>query len=148
VLISPQRATSMSASKFSTEWLTFLATGGNLPSMSDPAAELDGVFSALADPTRRAILTDLAGGARTVGELAAPHVISLAAISKHLRILTKAGLVTQTRAGRSTTCRIEPDALRGAGVWLQGLGGFDAEDYDALEALIDRALAHAAEDLD
>jgi len=99
-------------------------------------SDLDLVFAALADPTRRAILTALLDDDRTVGELAAPHAMSLAAISKHLQILTRAGLVRQTRAGRSTTCRLEPDALRGVGIWMQGLGGFDPEDYDALEALL------------
>lgn len=116
--------------------------------MSDEGAQLDRVFAALADPTRRALLSGLLGGARTVGALAGPHAMSLAAVSKHLQILTKAGLVAQTRAGRSTTCRLEPDALRGAGIWLQGLGGFDPEDYDRLEALIDRALAEGAGEAD
>lgn len=99
-------------------------------------SDLDLVFAALADPTRRAILTALLGGDRRVGDLAAPHAMSLAAISKHLQILARAGLVTQTRAGRGTTCRLEPDGLRGAGLWLQGMGAFDPEDYDALEALL------------
>ena len=104
-------------------------------------SELDVVFAALADPTRRAILTDLLGGDRTVGEIAAPHAMSLAAISKHLQILGRAGLVTQRRVGRTTTCRLEPDGLRGAGLWMQGMGGFAPEDYDALEALIATAFA-------
>ena len=72
--------------------------------------------------------------------------MSLAAISKHLGILARAGLVTQTRAGRVVTCRLEPDALRAAGIWLQGVGGFDPEDYDALERLLDAALADPAPD--
>jgi DNA-binding transcriptional ArsR family regulator len=109
--------------------------------MTADETHLDAVFAALADPTRRAILSALLDGDRTVGELASPHAMSLAAISKHLQILARAGLVTQIRAGRTTTCRLEPDALRGAGVWMQGMGGFDVEDYDALEALIDAALA-------
>lgn len=109
--------------------------------MTADEAHLDAVFAALADPTRRAILSALLDGDRTVGELASPHAMSLAAISKHLQILARAGLVIQIRAGRTTTCRLEPDALRGAGVWMQGMGGFDVEDYDALEALIDAALA-------
>lgn len=108
--------------------------------MARDAPDLDLVFAALADPTRRAIVTDLLSGARTVGELAAPHAMSLAAISKHLAILTRAGLVAQTRTGRTTSCRIEPDALRGAGLWMQGMGGFDPEDYDALEALLGQVL--------
>jgi len=101
---------------------------------------LDQIFAALADPTRRAILTLLMAGDRTVGELAQPHAMSLAAISKHIHILAAAGLVRQEKAGRVVTCRILPDGLRAAGIWLQGVGGFDAEDYDALERLVSGAL--------
>jgi DNA-binding transcriptional ArsR family regulator len=103
--------------------------------------DLDAVFAALADPTRRAIVTGLLAGERTVGELAAPYAMSLAAVSKHVGVLARAGLVSQVRCGRVTTCRLEPDGLRGAGIWLQGLGGFDPEDYDRLEALLTAALA-------
>lgn len=102
--------------------------------------DLDLVFAALADPTRRAILTALLEGERTVGELAGPHEMSLAAVSKHLQILARAGLVVQAREGRTTACRLEPDGLRAAGLWMQGMGGFSPEDYDALEALIAGAL--------
>ena len=105
--------------------------------------DLDAVFAALADPTRRAILSGLLGGARTVGELAAPHAMSLAAVSKHVQVLARAGLVTQERAGRAVTCRLEPDALRAAGIWMQGLGGFDPEDLDALERLVEAVLVAA-----
>ncbi|HVH03403.1 MAG TPA: metalloregulator ArsR/SmtB family transcription factor [Amaricoccus sp.] len=98
--------------------------------------DLDLIFAALADPTRRAILTALLAGDRTVGALANPHAMSLTAISKHLHILAGAGLVRQTRSGRVVVCRLLPDGLRVAGIWLQGVGGFDAEDYDALEALL------------
>lgn len=101
------------------------------------------IFAALADPTRRAILTFLLAGERAVGEIAAPHAMSLAAVSKHLHVLVRAGLVTQTRVGRGVACRLEPDGLRAAGLWMQGLGGFDPEDYDALEALIDAAFGAA-----
>jgi len=114
--------------------------------MTPDGPDLDAVFAALADPTRRAILTGLLDGDRTVTDLAAPHAMSLAAISKHLQILTRAGLVAQTRAGRTTACRLEPDGLRAAGLWMQGMGGFAPEDYDALEALIDAALGGEDED--
>jgi DNA-binding transcriptional ArsR family regulator len=103
--------------------------------------DLDLIFAALSDPTRRAILTSLLGGDRGVSELADPHDMSLAAISKHVQILARAGLVLQTRSGRTVVCRLLPDGLRAAGIWLQGVGGFDAEDYDALEALLVAALA-------
>jgi DNA-binding transcriptional ArsR family regulator len=102
----------------------------------DAEPDLDLVFAALADPTRRAILTALYAGDRTVGDLAGPHAMSLAAISKHIGILVRAGLVEQARAGRRVTCRAIPDGLRAAGIWLQGAGGFDPEDYDTLERLL------------
>jgi DNA-binding transcriptional ArsR family regulator len=100
------------------------------------APDLDQIFAALADPTRRAMLTALLAGDRTVGDLAGPHAMSLAAVSKHLRILADAGLLRQTRCGRVVVCRLLPDGLRAAGIWLQGVGGFDPEDYDLLEALL------------
>ena len=90
-----------------------------LPGMEREARDLDLIFAALADPTRRAILTALLAGDRTVGELAEPRAMSLTAISKHLRILAHAGLVEQTRAGRSVGCRLLPDGLRAAGIWLR-----------------------------
>ena len=104
--------------------------------MEQKPADLDLIFAALADPTRRAILSALVAGDRTVGALAEPHAMSLAAISKHLQILARAGLVGQARAGRIVTCRLLPEGLSAAGIWLQGVGGFDPEDYDALEELL------------
>jgi DNA-binding transcriptional ArsR family regulator len=110
--------------------------------------DLDLIFAALADPTRRAILTALLAGDRTVGELADPHGMSLAAISKHIQVLVRAGLVLQRRSGRLVACRLLPDGLRVAGIWLQGVGGFDANDYDTLERLVEDALRLAAENTD
>lgn len=104
--------------------------------MPAPEPDLDQIFAALADPTRRAILAALAGGDRTVGELAEPHAISLAAISKHIHILARAGLLAQERSGRVVTCRLLADGMRAAGIWMQGVGGFDIEDYDTLERLL------------
>jgi DNA-binding transcriptional ArsR family regulator len=112
----------------------------------DGAPDLDLIFAALGDRTRRAILTELVAGDRTVGELAAPHAMTLAAISKHIHILARAGLVAQLRGGRLVTCRLLPDGLRVAGIWLQGVGGFDPEDYDALERLLLAGLAEGAPD--
>jgi DNA-binding transcriptional ArsR family regulator len=123
--------------------LTLIVRRPHLPAVAD--RDLDLVFAALADPTRRAILTGLLGGERTVGELAAPHAMSLAAVSKHVRILARAGLVSQTRAGRIVSCRLEPDGLRAAGLWMQGMGGFAPEDYDALERLVAAALEREAD---
>lgn len=118
----------------------FPERGREREGMNAPGPDLDLVFAALADPTRRAILTALLEGERNVGELAVPHAMSLAAISKHLQILARAGLIAQLREGRTTACRLEPDGLRGAGLWMQGMGGFAPEDYDALERLIALAL--------
>ena len=116
--------------------------------MTDPAGtDLDQIFAALADQTRRALLTQLVAGDRTVGELAEPHDMSLAAVSKHLQALARAGLVVQERTGRAVTCRLLPEGLRAAGIWLQGVGGFDAEDYDALERLIAAGLAEEPGDV-
>lgn len=110
------------------------------------ASNLDLVFAALADPTRRAMLTALLSADRTVGELAALSPLSLAAVSKHLRILARAGLVSQLRSGRERTCRLEPDGLNPALVWMQGFGTCEVADYDALERLI-AALAGSADGL-
>ena len=76
------------------------------------AATLDTVFSALADPTRRAILTMLLEDDMAVTDVAAPFRISLAAISKHLGILADAGLISREKRGRVIWCKLEPDALR------------------------------------
>jgi DNA-binding transcriptional ArsR family regulator len=105
-----------------------------------PALDLDLVFAALADPTRRAILGQLLDGECRVGDLAAPLPMSLAAVSKHLQILARSGLVSQVRAGREKTCRLEPDALRAAFVWMQGFGAFATDDFDALERYVELAL--------
>jgi DNA-binding transcriptional ArsR family regulator len=98
--------------------------------------DLDLIFAALADPTRRAILKRLLAGDASVGDLAAPFAMSLAAISKHVGILGRAGLVSQVQAGRVRTCRLEPDGLRVAAVWMQGFGDFDLMDVEALEWLL------------
>lgn len=108
-------------------------------------ADLDLIFAALADPTRRAILSALMAGDRTVGELAEPYEMSLAAISKHLQVLARAGLLSQERAGRVVTCRALPDGLRAAGIWIQGVGGFDPDDLDVLESLVRAGLAAGAD---
>ncbi|MDR3514095.1 MAG: metalloregulator ArsR/SmtB family transcription factor [Caulobacteraceae bacterium] len=87
--------------------------------VSQQAASLDGVFHALADPTRRAMLRSLADGERNIGELAAPHSMSFAAASKHVRVLEAAGLVRRRIEGRAHVCRIEPAPLAMADAWLK-----------------------------
>ena len=71
-----------------------------------------------------------------VTDVAAPFGISLAAVSKHLGVLARAGLVSRERRGRVVWCRLEPDALREAGAWMQGFGRFDGPDWDRLERLL------------
>jgi DNA-binding transcriptional ArsR family regulator len=105
------------------------------------AASLDTVFSALADPTRRAILAMLLEDDMAVTDVAEPFEMSLAAISKHLTVLTGAGLISQERRGRVKWCKLEPDALREASVWMQGFGMMDGLDLDAFERVLDAELA-------
>ncbi len=98
---------------------------------------LDLTFAALADPTRRAILAMLLEDDMAVTDVAEPFAMSLAAISKHLRVLADAGLILQERRGRVTWCKLDPDAMRAASVWMQGFGQFDPVDLDGLEAFIE-----------
>ena len=102
--------------------------------MSD---RLDLAFAALADPTRRAILTMLLEDDMAVTDVAEPFDISLAAISKHLTILTRAGLIAQEKRGRVKWCKLEPDALRAASVWMQGFGQFEPVNLDAFERFLE-----------
>ncbi|MEO1238709.1 MAG: metalloregulator ArsR/SmtB family transcription factor [Pseudomonadota bacterium] len=99
-------------------------------------ATLDTVFSALADPTRRAILTMLLEDDMAVTDVAAPFEMSLAAVSKHLRTLTAAGLITQEKRGRVIWCKLDADGLRNASGWMRGFGQFDAVDLDAFERFL------------
>lgn len=105
---------------------------------------LDQVFAALADPTRRAILAMLLEDDMAVTDVAEPFAISLAAISKHLQILAEAGLIAQEKRGRVKWCKLEPDALRAASVWMQGFGVFDPVDLDAFERFLADELADPA----
>ncbi len=101
---------------------------------------LDAVFAALSDPTRRAILAMLLEDDMAVTDVADPFEMSLAAISKHLGILTRAGLISQEKRGRVKWCKLEPDALREATVWMQGFGQFEPVDLDDFEAFLERAM--------
>jgi DNA-binding transcriptional ArsR family regulator len=84
-----------------------------------PADRLSATFSALADPTRRAILARLAGGETTVTELAEPFDMSLPAVTKHLKVLENAGLITRGREAQFRPCRLEPRPLKVATDWLE-----------------------------
>jgi DNA-binding transcriptional ArsR family regulator len=107
---------------------------------------LDAVFHALADPTRRAMLARLATGESTVGELAAPFEMSLAAASKHVKTLEGAGLLARRVEGRVHRCRLDPAGLLRAGRWLRHYERFWTERLDALDALLqaEDAAAEAA----
>jgi DNA-binding transcriptional ArsR family regulator len=94
---------------------------------------LSATFSALADPTRRAILARLALGETSVGELAKPFEISAPAISKHLKVLERAGLITRGREAQWRPCRIEPRALKDVDHWLERYRQFWDESFDRLE---------------
>jgi DNA-binding transcriptional ArsR family regulator len=96
-------------------------------------AELDHVFAALADPTRRAILARLALGEATVNELAAPFAISLPAISRHLKVLEGAALITRTRDRQHRRCRLDANGFSEAADWLGYYRSFWQESFDRLE---------------
>ena len=99
-------------------------------------ASLNRVFHALADPTRRAMLRDLAAGERTISELAAPFPMSLVAASKHGRVLEAAGLVRRRVVGRSHLCALDPAPLAAAETWLRFYERFWTEQFDALETVL------------
>lgn len=99
---------------------------------------LDAVFHALGDPTRRAMLRSLAEGERSVGELAAPFAISLAAASKHVKTLETAGLIRREKRWRTHVCRLAPAPLAAAHGWLGFYERFWTGRLDALEELLRR----------
>src|SRR5262245_48633858 len=99
---------------------------------------LDRAFGALANGTRRAILGRLARGDATVGELARPFRMSRPAISKHLLVLERAGLVRRAREGRTNRCMLDPAAMRGPAQWLEGARAFWADRLDALARYVER----------
>lgn len=97
---------------------------------------LSAKFAALADPTRRAILARLALGETSVSELAEPFSMSLPAISKHLKVLEKAGMITRGRAAQWRPCRIEPDAFKEVDGWLERYRQLWEERFDRLDAYL------------
>ncbi|WP_296600618.1 helix-turn-helix transcriptional regulator [Phenylobacterium sp.] len=109
-----------------------------------PAARLDAVFHALGDATRRGMLADLALGQRTVGELAAPFDMSLAAASKHIKALEKAGLVRRTVRGRTHICALDAQPLHDAHDWIAAYAQFWSARLDVLEGLLRRDAAAPA----
>jgi DNA-binding transcriptional ArsR family regulator len=97
---------------------------------------LDATFAALADPTRRAILARLALGETSVTELAEPFAMSMPAVSKHLKVLERAGLIARSREAQWRPCRIEPRALRDVDNWLEHYRRFFDESLDRLDAYL------------
>jgi DNA-binding transcriptional ArsR family regulator len=98
---------------------------------------LTATFSALADPTRRAILARLAQGEANVTELAKPFDMSQPAVSKHLRVLERAGLISRSRDAQSRPCRLEARRLKEATAWMERYRHFWEESFDRLEGLLD-----------
>jgi DNA-binding transcriptional ArsR family regulator len=98
--------------------------------ITDP---LSATFAALADPTRRSILAHLARGEATVKELAAPHAMTLPSISRHLKVLERAGLVVKARDAQWRPCRLDPAPLREIEAWMAPYRTFFEERFDRLE---------------
>lgn len=109
-------------------------------------SQLNTVFHALGDATRRQMLQDLSRGGRTVGQLAEPFAISLAAASKHIKVLENAGLIRREVQGRTHLCRLEPGPLASAQQWLAHYEQFWTGRLDALERILRDEDAAAAAD--
>jgi len=104
---------------------------------------LDATFSALADPTRRAILARLTLGETSVTDLAKPFAMSLPAVSKHLKVLEHAGLIARSREAQWRPCRIEPRALQDVDAWLDHYRRFFEGSFDRLDAYLKKLQAKA-----
>lgn len=105
--------------------------------------DLSRTFLALSDPTRRAILADLAQHERSVGELAAPHAMSLPAISKHIKVLETAGLISRTRDAQWRRCKLTPEPLLAAASWLEHSAWFWDESFRKLDTVLANRQAEA-----
>lgn len=112
------------------------------PAPGRTPARLDTTFAALADPTRRAILARLAAGEAGVNELAQPFAMSLPAVSKHLKVLERAGLITRSREAQRRPCRLEPAGLKAVADWVEQYRRFWEESLDRLDEYL-RALQRA-----
>lgn len=115
--------------------------------MTQPTDRLSAIFAALADPTRRAILARLTQGEATVKELAEPFNISAPAVTKHLKVLQRAGLITQGREAQWRPCRLEPAPLREVNDWLERYRRFWDESLDKLDAYLKEIQANLPQDL-
>lgn len=108
--------------------------------------ELSVTFAALADPTRRAILTRLAAGEATVGQLAEPFALTQQAVSKHLKVLEHAGLISRSRVAQARPCRLEPERFDPVAEWIGRHRKVWHERYDRLDAHL--ATLHNADEAD
>jgi DNA-binding transcriptional ArsR family regulator len=106
--------------------------------MAKCSTSLDSAFSALADPTRRAIIGRLCDGPKSVSALSEPFQMALPSLLKHVRILERSGLVSSEKTGRVRTCRIEPHALHAAEAWIHRHIAAWEERLDRIEAHVDR----------
>jgi DNA-binding transcriptional ArsR family regulator len=113
----------------------------NVLVMQMPTHDLDAVFGALADPTRRAILARLTAGDATVNELAAPFSLSQPAISRHLKVLERAGLISRARRATARLSHLEAEPLRDATEWLARYQAWWDESHGRLDALLARLQA-------
>lgn len=107
---------------------------------------LDTTFAALADPTRRAILARLASGETSVTELAQPFAMTLPAVSKHLKVLERAGLIERSREAQWRPCRLKADRLKEASEWVSGYRRFWEESFDRLDDYLRELQAHDGKD--
>lgn len=110
--------------------------------------DLDLLFGALADPTRRGIIERLVVGEATVTEVAAPFSISLPAISRHLKVLERASLITRSKRGRWRSARLSPTSLASAATWLSRYERLWAESFDRLDDHLARLTSEPADDAD
>ncbi|KRC78887.1 ArsR/SmtB family transcription factor [Sphingomonas sp. Root241] len=106
--------------------------------MSPTPDALSATFAALADPTRRAILARLARGETSVGELARPFAMSGPAVTKHLKVLERAGLISRGRTAQQRPAKLEPEALKAASEWLDAYRRFWEEKFDDLDLYLKR----------
>jgi DNA-binding transcriptional ArsR family regulator len=114
--------------------------------VNSSTTQLDSVFGALSDATRRAILERLALGEVTVTELASPFASSLPAVSKHLRVLEEAGLIDRRRYGRQRICSLKPAAMDGAAEWLDYYRRFWTARFDALDQVLKEDSSNSTEE--
>src|SRR5207249_2725578 len=116
--------------------------------MAGAAEQLDRTVAALADPARRAILARLAGGQASVTQLAEPFAMSLPAVSKHLKVLERAGLISRSRTRQWRPARLEAGPLKEVAEWTEGYRRFWEESYDRLDEYLDELQARGKEQHD